>query len=398
MKYRIGIIGVGYVGLPLINAFAKKDYYVKAYDINSKRINQLLKNIDLRIIHIIPSYIPLIGGAERQLGRLSKIQSIENEVIIITRNLVNKNPLYRKKINQKLEILRFGFGDLISYNIILFFYLFLNRPKFLHIHTLTSPFFISCICAFLFKSKIIAKITRYGVGSQIELITKSFIKLYIFKSFCRSKTIFICLTKECVKYVNDLNLNLNLQLIPNGIIPTNNTINKKIINDKLKLVIISRLIPRKRVLTSVKSLIKTFNNQIDIHICGDGIEKIKIEDYKKKYNISNIYLHGFINEKKVFDILSKSNFLILNSINEGLSNSFLEALNNAVIPVVDFNDFYRYLNEKYGCILSFDKMLDMKAEELKKYYNDNFTSLKKIVKTEFDLKKINKAYIKLYDE
>ena len=43
-------------------------------------------------------------------------------------------------------------------------------------------------------------------------------------------------------------------------------------------------------------------------------------------------------------------------------------------------------------------MLDMKAEELKKYYNDNFTSLKKIVKTEFDLKKINKAYIKLYDE
>ncbi len=47
MKYRIGIIGVGYVGLPLINAFAKKDYYVKAYDINSKRINQLLKNIDL---------------------------------------------------------------------------------------------------------------------------------------------------------------------------------------------------------------------------------------------------------------------------------------------------------------------------------------------------------------
>ncbi len=47
MKYRIGIIGVGYVGLPLINAFANKDYYVKAYDINSKRINQLLKNIDL---------------------------------------------------------------------------------------------------------------------------------------------------------------------------------------------------------------------------------------------------------------------------------------------------------------------------------------------------------------
>ena len=121
-------------------------------------IGKLLKNIDLKIIPIIPSYSPLIRGAERQLGRLSKIQSIENEVIIITRNLVNKNPLYRKKINQKLEILRFGFGDLIINNIILFFYLFLNRPNFLHIHTLTSPFFISCIYAFLFKSKIIAKL------------------------------------------------------------------------------------------------------------------------------------------------------------------------------------------------------------------------------------------------
>jgi len=43
----IAIIGLGYVGLPLAIAFAKKDYRVIAYDINEDRIAQLKNKIDL---------------------------------------------------------------------------------------------------------------------------------------------------------------------------------------------------------------------------------------------------------------------------------------------------------------------------------------------------------------
>ena len=39
-KIKIGVIGLGYVGLPLAVEFAKK-YVTVGYDINSKRVNEL---------------------------------------------------------------------------------------------------------------------------------------------------------------------------------------------------------------------------------------------------------------------------------------------------------------------------------------------------------------------
>ena len=44
-KYKIGIIGMGYVGLPLSIAFSKK-YSVVGYDTNMDRINELNSGID----------------------------------------------------------------------------------------------------------------------------------------------------------------------------------------------------------------------------------------------------------------------------------------------------------------------------------------------------------------
>ena len=44
-KIKIGIIGVGYVGLPLAVEFQKK-YNVVCYDTNKKRIKNLNSNID----------------------------------------------------------------------------------------------------------------------------------------------------------------------------------------------------------------------------------------------------------------------------------------------------------------------------------------------------------------
>ena len=44
-KYRIAIIGLGYVGLPLAVEFAKK-YRVVGFDINQNRLNELSKYVD----------------------------------------------------------------------------------------------------------------------------------------------------------------------------------------------------------------------------------------------------------------------------------------------------------------------------------------------------------------
>ena len=43
---KIAVIGLGYVGLPLAHAFAKKGYDVFGFDISSQRIADLKKFID----------------------------------------------------------------------------------------------------------------------------------------------------------------------------------------------------------------------------------------------------------------------------------------------------------------------------------------------------------------
>ncbi len=47
MKKKIAIIGLGYVGLPLANAFANKGYKVTGFDINKERIDQLKSGFDI---------------------------------------------------------------------------------------------------------------------------------------------------------------------------------------------------------------------------------------------------------------------------------------------------------------------------------------------------------------
>ena len=46
MSQSICIVGLGYVGLPLAHAFAKKGYTVYGFDINSKRIQELSEGHD----------------------------------------------------------------------------------------------------------------------------------------------------------------------------------------------------------------------------------------------------------------------------------------------------------------------------------------------------------------
>ena len=45
-EHNISIIGLGYVGLPLAHAFAKKGFNVLGFDINQQRIDELVTGYD----------------------------------------------------------------------------------------------------------------------------------------------------------------------------------------------------------------------------------------------------------------------------------------------------------------------------------------------------------------
>ena len=45
-EYKICIIGLGYVGLPLASRFSQKGFDIVGFDIDKSRVNELKKNSD----------------------------------------------------------------------------------------------------------------------------------------------------------------------------------------------------------------------------------------------------------------------------------------------------------------------------------------------------------------
>ena len=64
---QIGVVGLGYVGLPLAVAFAKAQFSVKGIDLDSQRINQLSSK---------KSYISDVS--DKDLAEVFKLKCFEN--------------------------------------------------------------------------------------------------------------------------------------------------------------------------------------------------------------------------------------------------------------------------------------------------------------------------------
>ncbi|MCW8895329.1 nucleotide sugar dehydrogenase [Sulfurimonas sp.] len=77
--YKICIIGLGYVGLPLAHAFAKKKYDVIGFDINNERISELNNNFD-RTLELTSKELT---GIKNHLRYSSNLNDIENSNIYI---------------------------------------------------------------------------------------------------------------------------------------------------------------------------------------------------------------------------------------------------------------------------------------------------------------------------
>ena len=91
MKKKLAIIGLGYVGLPLAVAFAKKKFDVIGFDINQSRIKELGKGHD-STLEIEDS---LLLSVQNNLTFSSNLKNIEdcNIFIITVQTPIDKNKL-----------------------------------------------------------------------------------------------------------------------------------------------------------------------------------------------------------------------------------------------------------------------------------------------------------------
>lgn len=107
---QIAVVGLGYVGLPIVNLIQKKKYNVIGYDIDKKKIN-LLQNKK--------NYIPYLKlNFSKKVKFSFEIKDIENTDIII---IALPTPLKNKKPDlNNLEIFVRKFGDNFKNKLIIF--------------------------------------------------------------------------------------------------------------------------------------------------------------------------------------------------------------------------------------------------------------------------------------
>ena len=130
-EYKIGIIGMGYVGLPLALAFCKKDIVTLGFDINENIINSL-KNCVSYINHIKSNEIKKYVSNNKLIPseNLESINKVDVIIICVPTPLnKNKEPdLTFIKNSLDSEVDAFITSDLKYHN----FFLQNVRKKFRH--------------------------------------------------------------------------------------------------------------------------------------------------------------------------------------------------------------------------------------------------------------------------
>ena len=85
--------------------------------------------------------------------------------------------------------------------------------------------------------------------------------------------------------------------------------------------------------------LEAINEQVDksyidkIHFLGDGDNSNLLKKLAKDIDV-DILFHGFVNRKRLFNIFSKSHFIVLPSQSEGFPKVIAEASNFGCIPIV----------------------------------------------------------------
>lgn len=145
---------------------------------------------------------------------------------------------------------------------------------------------------------------------------------------------------------------------------------KKDLIKKKKLVCVGRLSQEKGHL----DLIEVFNefNKLDstyeLHIIGDGDQRLLIEEKIKKYQLNNVVMHGYLSQDEVFKEYEDASVFLLTSFEESFGIVILEA-NAYGIPVIAFdsaNGAKEIITDNYDGILIGSR--DIKGMASRLYY------------------------------
>ncbi len=207
---------------------------------------------------------------------------------------------------------------------------------------------------------------------------------------------------DCFKSF-DNNRYLDKCFTTNNIIKQPTVIKENFNCDKYMFVSCSRFHPVKRFDLMLELFNEAYkqNNNIELHIYGDGKERQKLENYIKENSLNNaVFLHGHTND--VYNEIIKCDCYLMTSYQEGFPNALSEGL--AVgLPAISFkchdgigqlvyNDINGYLipeGDKQGFIDAILKISNSNVETLKEFSKKSIEiaygfSENKVIKQWFD--------------
>lgn len=363
-------------------------------------------NSGISALMVIPSFAPIVGGAEKQLAGLAKsLTSINCEATVLTRLLpgtVKREDIFGVPV-VRLTTTRYRVFFLLN----LFYYIFMNRRKYdvIHVHTLNSPAIVSAFIGKLINVPVIVKVTRSGKGSQISRYYKTIIGRLLFSILNVFVTRFIAITQDVKKELLALGVKeKNIKQIPNGV-----TIQKtKPINIENQsgfvYVYVGRLIKRKRVdwlINAFSKLHLTGNDRLVIVGSGAEMDSLKILTSNLKLD-EHVDFMGELRHEKVINILTASSVFVLPSDSEGMSNALLEgmACNNTVVAANIPSNCELIEDEVNGLLFSSQDELTeclIKAKKLGDLSNNIAENALRDIKEKYSFQAIAEHYKELYN-
>ncbi|MBU4348475.1 glycosyltransferase family 4 protein [Patescibacteria group bacterium] len=284
----------------------------------------------MKIYQITPYYSPYCGGLQNVVKALSEELAMnKHQVEVFTSDIGCEKGKLKSTKNLKINYLK---SWEFAHTPIIFplFWKLIRIPKdsIMHIHIAQA--FVPEVVYLISKIRKIPYIAHIHVDSEptgkFGFLLKYYKNLFL-KKVLESANCVIVLTKENKKIFLEKYKNIkNVKIIPNGVSKSFFISKKTNIKNKHKnLLYVGRLSIEKNVDILLKSMAFIQNN-VKLHIVGDGEQKQKLQNIISEKNIKNVYMHGRKDGKELIKIYKKSDIFLLASSYESLPLVLLEAM------------------------------------------------------------------------
>jgi glycosyltransferase involved in cell wall biosynthesis len=298
----------------------------------------------LRVAMIIQSYLPRLGGAERQLAALAPLlQSLDVELHIFTRRypglsageVIDGVPVTRTPVWPSKALTS------TAYTLLTLAHLRRFRPDVIHAHELLSPATTAVLAHQLWRTPVVAKVLRGGYLGDIDKLRRRLGGQRRLALLRRNVAAFITISREIERELEEIGITYPQQVpIPNGVDtdhfrPATAEARQRartrlgLLTHAPIVLYTGRLEPEKRIdlLLAVWPAVRTVHPQATLLIVGSGPEQARLQVAAGE----GIHWSGAVTDVRPY--LQAADLFVLPSSTEGLSNALLEAMAAGLPPL-----------------------------------------------------------------